>query len=86
MRWGYKYNVVCIPKRRKKWIFGQLRRHLGKVFHELADQRDCQIVESDLTSDPVSECRVQHSTRFMWYKLCKVRHAGRWRFSDCTAP
>jgi putative transposase len=28
-RWGRKDHIVFIPKRRKKRIFGVLRRHLG---------------------------------------------------------
>ena len=35
-RWDCKYHVVFIPKRRKKRIFGALRRQLGEIFHELA--------------------------------------------------
>lgn len=55
-RWDCKYHVVYIPKRRKKRIFGQLRRHLGEVFHELAEQRDCKIVEGHLMPDHVHMC------------------------------
>jgi putative transposase len=35
-RWDCKYHVVFILNRRKKKVFGVLRRHLGDVFHELA--------------------------------------------------
>ena len=49
--WDCKYHVVYIPKRRKKRIFGQLRRDLGGIFHELAAQRSCEIVEGHLMSD-----------------------------------
>ena len=38
-RWDCKYHVVFIPKRRKKRIFGVLRRQLGEIFHELADHK-----------------------------------------------
>ena len=34
--WECKYHVVFTPKYRKKVLFGQIRRHLGTVFHELA--------------------------------------------------
>jgi REP element-mobilizing transposase RayT len=34
--WECKYHVVFAPKYRKKVLFGQIRRHLGTVFHELA--------------------------------------------------
>ena len=35
-RWDCKYHVVSIPKRRKKRIFGAVRKHLGEMLHELA--------------------------------------------------
>ena len=38
-KWDCKYHVVFIPKRRRKVIYGQLRKHLGEVFHELARYR-----------------------------------------------
>ena len=47
-RWNCKYHVVFVPKRRRKVIFGQARRHLGEVFHALARQKECQIIEGHL--------------------------------------
>ena len=35
-KWDCKYHVVFVPKRRRKAIFGQTRRHLGPIFHVLA--------------------------------------------------
>ncbi|PYT21397.1 MAG: hypothetical protein DMG57_38770, partial [Acidobacteria bacterium] len=32
-KWDCKYHVVFVPKRRRKAIFGQTRRHLGQIFH-----------------------------------------------------
>ena len=29
-KWDCKYHVVFIPKRRKKMIFGAIRKHLGE--------------------------------------------------------
>ncbi|PTQ79166.1 putative transposase [Nitrosospira multiformis] len=55
--WDCKYHVVFIPKRRKKAIFGTIRKHLGKVLHELAVlQKGCQIVEGYLRPDHVHMC------------------------------
>src|SRR2546429_5603513 len=31
-KWDRKYHVVFVPKRRRKVIFGQTRRHLGTDF------------------------------------------------------
>jgi hypothetical protein len=48
MRRDCKYHVVFIPKRRKKWIFGVLRRQLWQIFHELARHKESKIVEGHL--------------------------------------
>ncbi len=39
-KWKCKCHVVFIPKYRTKLLFGQLRRHLGEVFHRLARQKE----------------------------------------------
>ena len=48
--------MVFIPKKRKKAIFGAIRKHLGEVLHELAGQRKCKILEGHLMSDHVHMC------------------------------
>ena len=56
-RWDCKYHVVFIPKRRKKAIFGALRKHLGlvpfwvEVFRELARHKEAEVVEGHLMPD-----------------------------------
>lgn len=51
-----KYHVVFIPKRRKKAIYGALRKNLGEIFRELAQQRQCKVVEGHLMIDHVHMC------------------------------
>lgn len=55
-RWDCKYHVVFIPKRRKKAIFGALRRHLGGIFRELAQHKEARVVEGHLKPDHVHMC------------------------------
>ncbi|UHD17116.1 IS200/IS605 family transposase [Thiocapsa bogorovii] len=55
-RWDCKYHIVFIPKRRKKRIFGALRKHFGEIFHELAGHRESKIIEGHLMSDHVDMC------------------------------
>ncbi len=55
-RWNCKYHVVFIPKRWRKVMFGQLRKHLGAIFHELAKQKSCEIAEGHLMADHVHMC------------------------------
>ena len=55
-RWDCKYHVVFIPKRRKKKMFGVLRRHLGGLFRELARHKEVQVLEGHLMPDHVHMC------------------------------
>ena len=52
-RWECKYHVVWIPKYRKKKLFGELRKGLGPVLRELAQQKQCEILEGKLMIDHV---------------------------------
>src|SRR5260370_1002899 len=55
-KWDCKYHVVFVPKGRRKAIFGQARRQLGAIFHALARQKECQIIEGHLMPDHVHIC------------------------------
>ena len=55
-KWDCKYHVVVIPKYRRKKIFGTVRQQLGEIFHELAKQKESQIVEGHLMTDHVHTC------------------------------
>jgi len=45
--------MIFVPKRRRKVLYGELRQRLGPIFHELARQKECQIIEGHLQSDHV---------------------------------
>ena len=52
-KWDCKYHVVFVPKRRKKVLYGKIRKFLGPVFHELAAQRNSKILEGHMVQDHV---------------------------------
>ncbi|MFP4280464.1 MAG: IS200/IS605 family transposase, partial [Halochromatium sp.] len=52
-KWECKYHIVFIPKCRRRVLYGQLRRHLGEIFHELARHKDSRIEEGHLMADHV---------------------------------
>jgi putative transposase len=52
-KWECKYHIVFIPKCRRRTLYGQLRQHLGEVFHELARHKDSRIEEGHLVADHV---------------------------------
>jgi putative transposase len=51
--WECKYHVVFIPKCRRKTLYGGIRTELGRVFRELAEQRESEIEEGHLMKDHV---------------------------------
>jgi len=53
-KWDCKYHIVFIPKGRKKELYGKIRRFLGPLFHELAGQRNCKIIEGHMVQDHVN--------------------------------
>ena len=64
-KWDCKYHVVFVPKRRRKAIFGQTRRQLGAIFHSLAKQKECQIIEGHLMPDMFTcASRFRRNTRW----------------------
>lgn len=55
-RWDCKFHVVFVPKYRRKAIYEENRAGLGAIFHELARQKECRIVEGHLVNDDVHMC------------------------------
>ena len=52
-KWDCQYHVVFVPKRRRKAIFGPVLQQLGAIFHSLAKQKECQIIEGHMMPDHV---------------------------------
>ena len=52
-RWQCKYHIIFIPKCRRKQLFRVVRKELGEVFHRLAAQKGCEILEGHILSDHV---------------------------------
>ena len=52
-KWECKFHIVWIPKCRRKMLYGQLRKNLGDVLHDLARQKESRVLEGHLQSDHV---------------------------------
>ncbi len=52
-KWDCKYHIIFIPKMRKKKLYGDIRARLREVFHALATQKDCKILQGYLMADHV---------------------------------
>jgi putative transposase len=42
-----------VPKGRRKVLYGRIRQYLGELFHSLARQKECKILEGHLCNDHV---------------------------------
>ena len=88
-KWDCKYHVVFGPKRRRKAIFGQTRQQLGPIFHALARQKECQILEGHLMPDHVNMCIAippKHPVASVIGFLKGKSHAGRGEGIPSTCP
>ena len=52
-KWDCKYHLVFVPKCRKRVLYGKIRQFLGSIFHELASQKRCQILEGHRVQEHV---------------------------------
>ena len=52
-KWECKYHVIFIPKRRRRTLYAELRKHLGELFRRLASQKESRIEEGHLIPDHV---------------------------------
>ena len=52
-KWDCKYQIVFIPKRRRAVLYRELRKYLGEMFRNLAQQKECRIEEGHLLGDHV---------------------------------
>jgi putative transposase len=52
-RWECKYHIVFIPKYRRQVMYKQIRKELGKVFMELARQKESRIETGSISEDHV---------------------------------
>jgi len=51
--WECKYHVVFIPKYRRKVLYTQIRKELGRLFAELARHKESRIETGSLQPDHV---------------------------------
>ncbi|OTP35391.1 transposase [Enterococcus faecalis] len=52
-RWNCKYHLVFTPKYRRKVIYGQLRRDIGKILRKLYEMKEVEIIEAHAMPDHI---------------------------------
>jgi len=53
VRWYCRYHVVFVPKYRKRAIFGNLRKDIGKILRELCVEHRIELIEGHAMPDHV---------------------------------
>ena len=56
VRWECKYDIVIIPKYRKRKLYGQFRTRVGEVIKDLCRQRGIGMLEGHLRPDHIHMC------------------------------
>ena len=56
VRWECKYHVIWIPKYRRKVIFGNIRKNIGRILRELCEQKNIDMLEGHAMEDHVHLC------------------------------
>lgn len=51
--WECKYHVVWVPKRRRKVIFGRLRREVGTIIRRLCKYKGIEMMEGNTGIDHI---------------------------------
>lgn len=53
VRWECKYQVVILPKYRRKVLYGKLRHKIGRILRELSNQKGVELVEGNAQLDHI---------------------------------
>ena len=53
MSWNCKYHIVLVPKYRRKVIYGNLRKDIGKILRTLCDYKHVEIIEAHAMLDHI---------------------------------
>ena len=56
VRWDCKYQIVIVPKYRKKVIYGKLKHQVGPILRCLCQQHDVELLEGHAMADHIHMC------------------------------
>jgi len=54
--WECKYHIVWVPKRRRKIVYGKLRKELGAILRRLSKFKGVEVIEGSLCIDHIHVC------------------------------
>ncbi len=54
--WECKYHVVWVAKKRRKIVYGKLRKEIGEILRKLCEYKGVELVEGKACIDHIHEC------------------------------
>jgi putative transposase len=54
--WECKYHIVWVPKKRRKIVYGKLRKELGIILRRLCEYKGVEVVEGTLCAEHIHMC------------------------------
>jgi REP-associated tyrosine transposase len=54
--WECKYHIVWVPKKRRKIVYGKMRKELGAILRRLCEYKGVEVVEGTLCADHIHMC------------------------------
>ena len=52
-RWNCKYHIVFTPKYRRKVIYGELRKDIGRILRKLCEMKEVETIEAHAMPDHI---------------------------------
>ncbi len=56
--WECKYHVVWVPKKRRKIVYGKLRKEIGDILRRLSEYKGVEVIEGKACTDHIHICLV----------------------------
>ena len=56
VKWECKYHIIIVPKYRKKVLYGENRRKIGRILRDLCEQRGVELLEGKAMPDHIHLC------------------------------
>ncbi|MEP9410275.1 MAG: IS200/IS605 family transposase [Candidatus Brocadia sp.] len=54
--WECKYHVVWVPKKRRKIVYGKLRKEIGEILRRLSEYKEVDVIEGKACIDHIHVC------------------------------
>ncbi len=54
--WECKYHIVWVPKKRRKVVFGKLRKEIGTILKRLLQYKGIELIEGKACIDHIHMC------------------------------